>query len=91
MSMGGSFLGMDTVQVRSLATDMDTTAETLRTALGRLSGKLGQNIWHGPDASKFRSEWDGVHVKHLNTLILELKGAAELARKNATQQDTASA
>ena len=46
--------------------------------------------WKGPDADKFRSEWNGQHVAMLAKVSQALQEAGEQASRNATEQESAS-
>ena len=46
--------------------------------------------WKGPDAEKFRSEWDGQHVAALAKVAEALHEAGKQASRNATEQQSAS-
>ena len=44
----------------------------------------------GPDADKFRSEWDSQHASNLKKVADALREAGDRAQKNAEQQQQAS-
>lgn len=86
-----TMLGMNTESVRSMATQLDTSAGDIEGMITRLTGLLGGVEWNGPDAASFRSDWEGGHVTALRNVIAALNAAAARARSNADQQDQASA
>jgi uncharacterized protein YukE len=91
MSMGGNFLGMDIAAVRQLATQMTAAANTINDTMTKLTSQLQAADWRGPDATKFRNDWQSLHCQHLKSVIQELTDASTRANQNALQQEQASA
>ena len=86
-----NFTGMDTAAVRSLATQMDTSASSIQEIVNNLTNSLQSTQWVGADREQFLGEWQGTHVAQLRNVISGLNDAAGKARRNADQQDQASA
>lgn len=83
--------GADPDQLRATAAQFGRATEILRNALGSLNGIVSNaGIWRGPDALRFRSEWEGRSVAALNAAITSLDGAAESLRRHADEQVAAS-
>lgn len=84
------FTGMDIQGVRSLAGQMDSCAGNIQDLMGRLTNALNGTQWVGADREQFLGEWQGTHTAQLNAVINGLRDAANKARNNASQQETAS-
>lgn len=83
--------GADIAALRSLAAQLDRAADQLdahRTFLGNV---VQQSPWHGPDADRFRGEWQGRHSPRVATSARLLRETAATVRQNADQQERASA
>jgi uncharacterized protein YukE len=83
--------GADIAALRSLAAQLDRAADQLdahRTFLGNV---VQQSPWHGPDADRFRGEWQGQHSPRVATSARLLRETAATVRQNADQQERASA
>ena len=46
--------------------------------------------WTGPDADKFKSDWNGQHVSQLKTVVSALRDAGQRAQRNASEQEQTS-
>lgn len=86
-----SVTGADPDALRATAAQFVRAAEVLRTVQGSVSGVVSNAaIWRGPDALRFRSEWEARGIASLNAAIGSLNGAAESLRRNAEEQVSAS-
>ncbi len=88
--MAGSFTGMDIEAVRRLAGQMDQCAQNIQEITGRLTSALEGTPWVGPDREQFAGEWQGTHRQQLTAVCNGLTTAANKARTNASEQETAS-
>lgn len=84
------FTGMDIEAVRSLAQQMNSSAEEIRNLASRLSSALEGTQWVGPDREKFVGDWQGQYMTSLNQVAQGLVDAAQRATANASEQETAS-
>jgi uncharacterized protein YukE len=91
MEMSQTYYGMDVTEVRGLATQLDQKAEEIEQIISTIGSKLTSTPWTGPDATKFRSEWDGSLTTQLRQVATVLRDTATNARNNASQQEQASA
>lgn len=83
--------GADVAHLRTLASQFDRAAEQLdccRTAVG---GAVRLSPWRGPDASRFRADWEGAHAGRVTAAAATLRTGAQQLRANAEQQEQASA
>ena len=81
--------GMDIVEVRTLATQLDSSASSIQDIVGQLTAALNGANWIGPDRESFVGEWQGAHCQQLNAVIASLQDAANKARMNADEQEAA--
>lgn len=82
--------GADVQQLRDLGGKLQAGASEIETQKGNLDKLLKQTDWKGPDAERFRGEWDSNHMTQLSKVADALKEAGQKAKKNADQQDQAS-
>lgn len=88
--MAGSFFGADVDQLRQLSRSLAQNAEQIQAITSRLSPRVDSTRWHGPDADRFRGEWNEHLVAGLNAAARALGDASGLAEGNARQQEQAS-
>lgn len=84
------FLGMNTDEVRALASQLSQKAGEIDTIKNQLSAKLQGTSWVGQDATQFRSDWDSSHVPVINRVVEALQTASQTATRNASAQDQTS-
>ncbi|MEW5808611.1 MAG: hypothetical protein AB1925_04080 [Actinomycetota bacterium] len=83
--------GADAAQLRSTAQQFDSAAESLTASLKTLSNLVAQGTqWRGPDADRFRSEWNAVSTATLNSAAVALREGSKCLRRNADEQERAS-
>jgi hypothetical protein len=82
--------GADVQQLRDLGNKLQQGASEIETQKSNLNKVLHSTDWKGPDADKFRSEWDGNHMTQLSKVAEALKEAGQKAGRNADEQDNAS-
>ena len=83
-------LGLDPEQMGVLAKSLQREAGTIRALSRQLDTQLRGAWWQGPDAEKFRGEWDGDHRTQLERVATALDTAAKVVTTNVTQQTQAS-
>lgn len=82
--------GADIAQLKTLGTKLQAGSSEIDNQKSLLTKVLAGTEWRGPDADKFRSEWDGQHVAALTKVAQALQEASRLAGRNATEQESAS-
>lgn len=82
--------GMDIQAGRDLATQMDNDGTTIEELTARLTSLLEQTPWFGPDADRFKSDWNGQYVPSLRQVVDALRANAEQMRRQAQAQEDAS-
>jgi uncharacterized protein YukE len=85
-----AYFGQDIEQVQQLAGQLNTRADDIQRLISQLSSTVDAVDWRGPDAERFRSEWQGQHRTALNAVVSALHDASQSARRNAQDQQTAS-
>lgn len=84
--------GADVAQLRSAATQFTKGASALESSAKALHSLIGSATqWTGPDADRFRSQWSSVSNKTIAAAVEALRRAADDLRRNANEQDRASA
>jgi uncharacterized protein YukE len=84
-------VGADADQLRSTAAQLARAADRLQGTLQHLTGSVTNAMsWRGPDAERFRSEWNGQSVHAIRFAIDSLRSGADTMRRNADEQVDAS-
>jgi uncharacterized protein YukE len=82
--------GADIEQVQQLSNQLNAKANEIENVISQLSSAISSVNWMGPDADRFRSDWQGQHVAQLKQVVSALQAASQNARRNAQEQQTAS-
>jgi len=82
--------GADIEQVQQLSNQLNAKASEIQNVISQLSSAISSVNWMGPDADRFRSDWQGQHVAQLKQVVSALQTASQNARRNAQEQQTAS-
>ena len=83
-------LGGDPSAMRRAAHEFDQQAERIRSYGESMSLEVHQMWWRGPDADKFRADWDQIHRRASQRIAGELRRMAACLRQEATKQERAS-
>lgn len=84
------FTGMDIAAVRNLSTQLDTSAQQIRTILQIITSQLNNTAWVGQDQVRFSNDWAGMYTQQLNDVAQGLEDASRLAAQHARQQEQVS-
>ena len=82
--------GADVQQLKTLGSKLSAGSNEIEQQRNTLNKVLHSTDWKGPDADKFRSEWNGQHVAALAKVSQALQEAGKQASRNATEQESAS-
>lgn len=82
--------GLDVNAVRTLGTMLSAEADQLESTVRKLTSTLEQTQWVGPDATKFRNEWQSQHTAALSRVIEALRTTSTNAKNNADAQEQVS-
>ena len=83
--------GADIAQLRALAAQFERAADQLDTDRSWVGSAVRSSPWQGPDASRFRYEWDSAHAGRVAGAATSLRQGAQRLRANADEQELASA
>jgi len=87
-----SISGADTAQLRSTADQFTQAADQLQGTLRSIHGVVSNSsFWRGPDSEQFRTDWNSRSSASLNGAINTLREGALILRRNADEQEKASA
>ncbi|MFJ3957099.1 WXG100 family type VII secretion target [Arthrobacter sp. NPDC090010] len=82
--------GADVQQLKALGKKLDAGAHSIDDQRNQLTSALNGTQWMGPDADRFKNEWQSQHVPALNKVAEALRNAGKQAGQNADQQEQAS-
>jgi ABC-type transporter Mla subunit MlaD len=85
-----AIFGADIEQVQQLSTQLNAKASDIQNVISQLSSAISSVTWMGPDADRFRSDWQGTHVAQLKQVVSALQQASQDAARNAREQQSAS-
>ena len=83
--------GADVNQLKTLGSKLQAGSQEIENQKSMLTKVLAGTQWMGPDADKFRNEWNGEHVAALTRVSQALQQASQQATRNAADQESASA
>lgn len=82
--------GMAVEEVRRMAGMLTDAAEEITRIKDELTAGLEEVDWTGPDADRFRGEWNSEMVQSLQEIAQAVSEMGETAQRNASEQDAAS-
>ena len=88
--MADGFQGADPAQLRLLGVQMGSSGRLLLAQLSSLGTGVAHTPWPGPDAERFRQDWQSGHSRALRQAAAFLAAAAEELLRNAAEQEQAS-
>ncbi|WP_052070857.1 WXG100 family type VII secretion target [Rhodococcoides fascians] len=84
--------GADVQDLRALAKQFTDIASTLEETIRSLSVRISNSAaWRGPDADRFRSQWNTTDTARLRSTSQAISAAADTLRRNASEQESTSA
>lgn len=84
--------GADVHELRTLAKQFTDIASTLEETIRSLSVRISNSAaWRGPDADRFRSQWNTTDTARLRSTSQAITVAADTLRRNASEQESTSA
>lgn len=90
--MTGGMYGADVEQLRSLAMKFEDSGSNLLDVIRTLDHQINSTgAWRGPDAERFRSDWNGRDKTALTNSANSLQQGASTLRRNGEEQERASA
>jgi hypothetical protein len=88
--MAGGFQGADPAQLRQLGAQMGSSGRMLLAQLGSLGAGVARTPWPGPDADRFRHDWQSGHSRALRQAAVFLAAAGQELLRHAAEQEQAS-
>ena len=82
--------GADVTQLKALGSKLLAGSQEIDNQRSLLTKALASTDWMGPDATKFRNEWNGEHAANLTRAAQALQQASQQASRNAADQESAS-
>ena len=79
-------LGADVEQLDQLSKKFDQEADRISQATSQISSQVNSTWWKGPDADKFKNEWEGQFASQLKKIAEALHQVGTVVRKQAQQQ-----
>lgn len=86
-----NFIGNNPAELREFARTAVHSGEQLERTAATLSSVLAQITWNGPDAQRFTAKWNSEYKGQLRRAGTGLRHIAETLKKNADEQEKASA
>lgn len=83
--------GADVAELQEMAAKFDSAATRLRTSSVKVNNSVRVSVWLGPLAVSFRANWESSYRPALQRAADLLTANAEILRRNATEQESASA
>jgi len=83
-------LGLDPEQMDALASKMTTESGTIKQIVSSITGQVNSTWWQGPDAERFKGDWQSTHAAALTRAAEALETVAGTVKSEASQQRQAS-
>lgn len=87
-----AFVGMDVVEVKQLATTLNSQADSLQAVVNRVDWLIrnAAHVWNGKDARDFAGWWESEHRPRLVNAESAVRGLGQSAKNNAEDQERVS-
>jgi len=82
-----SFYGADVEQLRALAQEILHRSGEISAATARLSSRIDDVSWSGPDGQRFKARWATELAVDLKRVAMRMEEAAQAALSNAREQE----
>ena len=79
-------LGADVEQLDLLSRKFDEEAQKIEVTISAISSQMQGTWWQGPDAERFRNQWETADTSTLRQVVQRLQAAATDCRNQANQQ-----
>ena len=78
--------GADVDQLDALARKFDEEAQKIESTVSVINAQVQSTWWQGPDAERFRNEWQTADTAALRNVVQRLQAAAADCRNQSNQQ-----
>ncbi|GEM_PF-2817853 len=85
-----SRFGGEPAAMRRAAQAFDEQAERIRNYGEAMTAEINDMWWQGPDANRFRADWERIHRRASQKISGELGRLAACLRQEAAKQEAAS-
>ncbi|WP_425955076.1 WXG100 family type VII secretion target [Xylanimonas sp. McL0601] len=82
----GNYLGLNPEDMQQLITMLNNKAGKIEEIAQKLTQQVKTTTWDGPDAARFKNEWDSDHSKKLHKVAQALEQIAKSAKQELNQQ-----
>ena len=82
--------GMNVEEVRRMSAQLRDAAEEITRIEQELTGGLAEVDWTGPDADRFRGQWQSEMVPALQQIMNSVTELGDTADRNAAEQESTS-
>ena len=82
--------GADVGELRKLSQTLSQSADRIESLMGSVQSQLTSTKWTGPDANRYRSQWQSDSTAKLRSVASALRDASKVIARNATEQQHAS-
>ena len=79
-------LGADVEQLDLLSRKFDEEAQKIEATISVIGSQVHGTWWQGPDAERFRNQWETADTSTLRQVVQRLQTAATDCRNQANQQ-----
>ncbi|ACZ29533.1 hypothetical protein Xcel_0494 [Xylanimonas cellulosilytica DSM 15894] len=88
--MAAGYLGLKPEDMQELIGVLNTKAGKINDIISRLSKEVRGTTWDGPDAERFKNDWDSNLSVKLRNVQRSLEEIAKSAKSELNQQTTTS-
>ncbi|MDH6246232.1 WXG100 family type VII secretion target [Mycobacterium sp. OTB74] len=85
-----AYYGIESEQMDQMGRQFDSKAAEIQSLVSQLGRALEGVGWSGPDADRFKTDWQGKHATELKAVSEALRTAAQSIRRNMQDQQSAS-
>jgi uncharacterized protein YukE len=85
-----AYYGIETEQMDQMGRQFESKAAEIQSLVAQLGRAVDGVGWSGPDADRFKTDWQGKHATELNAVSEVLRNAAQSIRRNMQEQQSAS-
>ncbi|MEL7975456.1 WXG100 family type VII secretion target [Isoptericola sp. F-RaC21] len=84
------YLGLNPEEMQQLVQVLRKKADKIEELVGKLNQQVKATTWDGPDAERFKSEWESKHQTALKQVATALEQISQAAKKELDQQKATS-
>ncbi|GAA2405778.1 WXG100 family type VII secretion target [Mycolicibacterium llatzerense] len=85
-----AYYGIEPEQMDQMGRQFESKAAEIQSLVSQLGRAVESVGWSGPDADRFKTDWQGKHAAELKSVSEALRNAAQSIRRNMQEQQSAS-